>query len=332
MKRFTRCLLLVISILCGIVTSACNAYNTVETGDTNTDFSVESEKMVNSSHEMVVVRFPLLDETNTYDYNEYYNSGLNYPEANYVIDNSKLNSKQSYSIQGDFYSANYSSTVLYSADLSSDFLNEKKYDIYSTDENVEIQVFANSGALKKLFFYEAGLNNSPNLLNDCSESSLITAAQNVLVDLYGSSITNYLGSYYRYEYARLITYQNEEQNRYVVCYRAYINEIPTDDVIYIQFSPTGKLWSVSAQRYTQYMNVNTDNLIPVNKLQEQIIVFLDKLDYSNISLRQKEPSCYYSMNMYGELYYVSEWEAFKAFSDNTGVTRVEVLAIKANED
>lgn len=331
MKRITRCLLLIISILCGIASSACNEYYTVEKGDTSLDSSVEPGEVVNSNQEIVVVRFPLLDETDTYDYSEYYNSGLCFPEANAFIDDSKLNSKQTFSIQGTSYSANYSSTILYSNNPS-DYLDEKKYDIYSTDEYLEIQTFTNSGTLKKLYFYEMGLNNAPSLINDYSESDLLLAAKNVLVDLYGISILDFLDTYYSYEYARLITYQNEEQNRYVVCYRAYINEIPTDDVIYVQFSPTGKLWSVSAQKYTQYVNIKTENLLPINQLQEHIISFLDKLAYTNVSLRPKEPSCYYSMNVYGELYYVAEWEAFKAFSDNAGVTRVEVLAVKANAD
>jgi len=329
MKKFLCCFMII--VICCIGVAACNRNSSIEiTYSTELPDSVEEfGDSVKSDNDSAVVRFPLLGENETNDYSEYYASGLQYPGTVALTDEAKKDSKQTIQINGKLYSPDYLKTMGYSTEAS-DYLKSKEYDIYWAEDDVEIQVFKKTGVIKKIYFYEKGLLEAPQLLNDdYSESNLRAVAGKLLVDLYDSSIQNYLDSYYCFEYARFFSYQNEEQNRYVVSYRAYINETPTDDVLYVQFTPEGKLLCVSAKNYIQYINVDKENLLPVEHLELQINNYLEKLDYYQISPRQKEPSCYYSMNIYGDLYYLSEWEAFKLYSDDTGVTNVEVLAVNA---
>ena len=90
--------------------------------------------------------------------------------------------------------------------------------------------------------------------------------------------------------------------------------------------------SVSAQKYLQYRNVDTTTLIAVDKLEEVIRSSASKLDYTSISLHERENdvACYYTMNAKGELYYVMKWKAFKSYNEDTGSTFLETLAVRAS--
>ena len=153
-----------------------------------------------------------------------------------------------------------------------------------------------------------------------------------MLHLNGSGFSKYLTDYYRYEYADLFEYANSEYNRYVVCYRAYLNNTPTDDIIYVHFSPKGVLMSVSAKKCLQYIDIHEVSLTPLDKLEGVIRDELSKMNYPNISLVEKEHDypCYYTMSSTGELYYVMNWNAFRFISEDECLAYAETMAVKAS--
>lgn len=323
-------LVIILFLLCTSILCSCsNASLPGQTGNkSETGESVASDYDTINQDQLDVVRYPLLGETNSSDYSHYYESGLLYPEQQEITDKELDGSSRKVVVNNKEYMASYSGSRVYSNDRSN-FLKLGNYDEFVVDGKMDLQLFKESGFIKKLFIYEAEIANAVQIVSDFSEAGLKNTATLVLTDLYGSSISDYLETYYRFEYAKLVEYANDEQNRYVVCYRAYLNEVPTDDVLYVQFSLAGSMISVSAQRYLQYLYVDETSLTNVDDLTDTIKSTLDELDYSSFSLRETTVPCYYTMNSEGELYYVTEWSAFKMHTEDTGVTCVEVLAVKA---
>lgn len=313
-QRFLSCIAI---LLCLFIMVGCGMTNNPKT-------STESEGLT-------VIRYPLLGNETNEGFEAYYESGLHYPSQSEIVESSMVNGELTLKFSGYELRTEYSKTKKYTDDVAA-FLKGKEYKIYSSNEKIDLHIFQDTGALKKLFVYEKELVNSPQIVKDFSEQGLRSAAEAILVDLYGDIISEHLNSYYNFEYARLMKYSNEEQNRYVVCYRAYINNTPTDDVLYVQFSLTGKLWNISAQNYLQYKSCDTDDLISIEQLENEMKKYLGQLGYSKINLRETDEPNYYTMNSSGELYYVMEWEAFQQHTDSTGVTNVEVLAMKASAE
>ena len=292
--------------------------------------SASTETDINSGEDdgSGVIRCPVLGD-NDGDYSEYERSGLLYPIPTEIIDNDQIKNKRLLTINGIEYSADYTQSMRYTDD-SSEFLKNRDYDVYNVDEKLHIEVFNNIDFIKFIYISVNELENQPKIVNDFSEAGLKKTADLILDEIYGSTITERLDSYYIFEYARLFKYANEEQNRYVVSYRAYINNIPTDDVLYVQFSTEGKLWCISVQKYLQYLNINEEDLIPIQRLENEINKYFDKYDYSDTALRDTVLPHYYTMNSSGSLYYVSEWETkHQEENEDSYIPSVEILAIKA---
>ena len=123
----------------------------------------------------------------------YYESGVLYPSQSETVESEKLDEKLSFKYGGTDFTVTYAKTNKYPDDVSW-FLQEKDYDIYSLDQKIDVHVFRNTGAVKKLFVYENELNHSSQIVYDFSESSLKSAAETILVDLYGNDINKYLES------------------------------------------------------------------------------------------------------------------------------------------
>lgn len=283
----------------------------------------------NESNRLNVVRYPMLDNTNNSEYSSFYESGLLYPSQSRISDPKLEGSSKKYIINDTEYVATYYRSEVYS-ESDSKFLGRGNYDKYIVEGKADFEVFKESGLLKKVYIYRDELVGAKKIVSDFSEAELKRTAELVLTGLYGAEISEYLTSYYQFDYAKLMEYANKEQNRYVVCYRAYLNDIPTDDVIYVQFSLSGSLLSVSAKKYLQYLHIDETSLTAVDDLKAAIREELKKLDYSRINLRDTEIPCYYTMNTDGKLYYVMEWDGFRLTGEDTGVMCVEMMAVRAN--
>lgn len=317
-------------ILCVLVLCSCSNTNLpgIENKNQNNEHSINKPNTDDPSV-LKVIRYPMLGDTGNTDYSDYYESGLLYPEQSEVKESKLHGASRNYIVNNTEYTATYSKSVVYS-DSQSSFLKRGNYDEYVIEGKVDFQVFRETGFLKKVFIYKEELDKAETIVCDFSEAGLRSVAELVLSNLYGTSIINHLNNYYEFDFARLIEYANDEQNRYVVSYRAYLNDIPTDDVIYVQFSLSGSLMSVSAQKYLQYLNVDETSLKSIDELELAIQDSLAELDYSRVTLRENDAPCYYTMNSEGEVYYVMEWDAFKSYGGDTGVTCVEVMAVKAS--
>ncbi|MBQ7645807.1 MAG: hypothetical protein IJS94_00935, partial [Clostridia bacterium] len=217
-----------ITVIAAITLSASSRSDSVPTESTSTDINSGED---NGSG---VIRCPVLGYDDS-DYSEYEKSGLLYPIPTEIIDNDQIKNKRLLTINGIEYSADYTQSMRYTDD-SSEFLKNRDYDVYNVDEKLHIEVFNNIDFIKFIYISVNELENQPKIVNDFSEAGLKNTADLILDEIYGSTITERLDSYYIFEYARLFEYANEELNRYVVSYRAYINNIPTDDVLYVQFS------------------------------------------------------------------------------------------------
>lgn len=274
-----------------------------------------------------VIRYPMLGDDTQSDFSAYFASGLDYPTQLIVAEN-KQDTSRKITVNNKEYEAVYTKSHIYE-DGENLFLKRGNYDEYYAEDKIDLELFQDTGCLKKLYILRRERRTADKILTDFSEGGLKSTADTVLLNLYGPSINKYLNSYYRFEFAKLIEYANIEQNRYLVCYRAYVNGCPTDDVLYVHFSPDGVLMSVSAERYLQYLDVDEASLIPVEKLEKVIRDAVNKLDYTSISLRERENTvtCYYTMNANGELYYVMEWVGLK---QNSAFTTVEKMAVKAS--
>lgn len=315
-------------ILCVSVLCSCSTTNLPGIENKNNEHSINKPNADDPSV-LKVIRYPLLSDTENTDYSNYYESGLLYPEQLDVKENKLVGTARNYIVNNTEYTATYSKSVEYS-DSQSIFLKRGNYDEYMIEGKVDFQVFRETGFLKKVFIYVEELDNAETIVSDFSEVGLRSVAESVLTNLYGTSIVDHLNNYYKFDFAKLIEYANDEQNRYVVSYRAYLNDIPADDVIYVQFSLSGSLMSVSAQKYLQYLNVDKTSLKSINQIELAIQDSLAELDYSRVALRENDVPCYYIMNSEGEVYYVMEWDAFKSHGEDTGVTCVEIMAIKAS--
>lgn len=317
-------------ILCVLVLWSCSTTNLPGTENKNqsNEYSINKPN-ADDPGVLKVIRYPLLSDTENTDYSDYYESGLLYPEQLDVKENKLVGTARNYIVNNTEYTATYSKSVEYS-DSQSIFLKRGNYDEYMIEGKVDFQVFRETGFLKKVFIYVEELGNAETIVSDFSEVGLRSVAESVLTNLYGTSIVDHLNNYYKFDFAKLIEYANDEQNRYVVSYRAYLNDVPTDDVIYVQFSLSGSLMSVSAQKYLQYLNVDKTSLKSINQIELAIQDSLAELDYSRVALRENDVPCYYAMNSEGEVYYVMEWDAFKSHGKDTGVTCVEIMAVKAS--
>lgn len=319
--------LIVILCICMILSCSCSRddANNVEQTVENSGLTENDNRV--SIDDLPVIRYPVLSETDNYDYTDYYQSGLLLPSKKSVIDQNKSNKLKNISFAGVNYTLTYLQTRDYKND-SSDFLKAKGYDEYeSVDGKISVDYHKDGEHVKILYFKWAGLDDAPVLVNDFSELTLKNAAISVLNDLYGEKINDYLNSYYRFEYAQLFEYTKTELNRYVVGFRAYLNDIPTDDAIYVHITLEGKLDGVSARNYLQYLNYKTDNLFSLEALNTKLNEFVGTFGYDTVSPRTirfpYQPS-YYQMNSEGELYYVSELDCRK-----DGGSHLEAFAIKA---
>lgn len=310
-----RLLIFMIFILCFSIICGCS----------NTNLQTQSGE---ESAKFKVIRYPLLGETDNADYSDYYESGLIYPTQSNVFDHNLESSSKRFVLNNKEYTATYCSSKIYTDDKSV-FLNQYNFDEYVVKGKVDYQVFRDTGNIRKIHVYSDELEKSEKLVTDFSEIGLKNAALSVLTNLYGSTILEHMDRYYQVDFAKLIEYANTELNRYVVCYRAYLNNVPTDDVIYVNFSLTGKLIGVSSQKYLQYIDVDNTLLTPISSLEADIRSAVSKLNYSSVNLRETDVPCYYTMNSSGELYYVMEWTAFKPYTEEYDVSCVEVFAAKA---
>lgn len=281
--------------------------------------------------ELTVVRYPTLNASENDDFSAYDQAKLILPEYSDIVVKERGASVQTVSIGDQSYHLNYTKTCVWKgnsteqSDLSNDLT---AYDVY-TNDSVQLEVFARSNAVKKMSITREGLKDEPLILTDFTESGMKACALRVLEDVYGSEIHQYLNSYYQFEYAKLMTYSNSELNRYVVSYRAYIDSIPTDDVLYVHFTTAGQFRSVSAKNYLQYLSYDTSSLISSEILNEAIENYVTTLGYNRIVKREQFPAAYFTLNADGIIYYVTEWEAFIEFSEGMGTTIVETIAVKA---
>ncbi len=319
--------LIAIVCICMMLSCGCNTddANNVEQTVENSGLTQKDNRI--SIDDLPVIRYPALGKTDNYDYTDYYKSGLLMPDTESVTDQNKSDKLKNISFAGAEYTVTYSKTRYYKND-SSDFLKTKGFDEYeSVDGKISVEYHKDGEYVKKLFFKLEGLDDAPVLVNDFSELTLKNAAISVLNDLYGEQINDYLNSYYRFEYAQLFEYTKTELNRYVIGFRAYLNDIPTDDIIYVHISLDGKLDGVSARNYLQYLNYKTDNLFSLEALNTKINEFVKTFGYDTVTPRSikfpYQPS-YYKMNSEGELYYISELDCSK-----DGSSHLEAFAIKA---
>ena len=323
---YKKVVIFISAIMCILLLCSC-ANRTSPQTETKNDVQDDNEVL-----ELKVIRYPQLGSEQGNDYSDYYESGLLYPSQSRTVDSLREGTSQKFVLRNKEYTATYVRSKVYT-DAEPDFLKLGNYDLYVVDGRADFQVFKDTGFVKKVYIHDREVKRSKKIVTDFSEKGLISAAESVLTDLYGSSILEYLSGYYQFDYAKLMEYANSELNRYAVCYRAYLNGVPTDDVVYVSFSLSGALIGVSTPKYLQYKDVNETLLIPLDKLEEAIRSELENLDYSRtysrIRLRDNELPCYYTMNTMGELYYVTEWEAFKQYTEGAGVTYIETLAIKA---
>ena len=269
-----------------------------------------------------ICRFPLLDNNENIDLTAYNESNLEFPTYEVTKNHAKENGEKKICIGDKKFTVQYLDSYVYSNDPQN-FLSRKNFDFYNGNEGT-IEVFSETGTIKKLGVSAEGEMALSPMIDDFSENSLRKTATIILQTYYGEDINDYLKEYYRFEYGRKITYSDSTLDRYVVSFRAYIQDIPTDDVIYIHFSTSGVFIGLSAQNYLQYLNYNKKYLFSKKNMDDKISVFLKELEYEKVTLRDTEYPYYYTINSIGELYYVTDWECI-----SQGSVCIETLAIKA---
>ena len=324
----------VILILCVfLMFSGCNVAMTDEIDNSSEELSGEiNEEITEAStdkpkipiDELECIRIPALDEENqAYDYSPYDETRLYYFSKT-KIDEQKSAETKTLSLCGEEYLFSYVQTITYEAE-NTEYLNGKAYDYYDHEEEILLQLHQKSGSVKILSIDHMRKTDLPVIVNDFSENSLKEAALSVLRELYGEEIDNYIDSYYTFEYAKFFDKVSSE-DRYVVAYRAYLNGVATEDVIYVHFTLDGKLLGLSAKNYLEFVEYDQKNLYPVEDLDVKVNEFLAEFNYSKIDLRSLENHhpVYYKRNAEGILYYVTEWEC-----SNSEKTRLEAVAIRA---
>jgi hypothetical protein len=320
----------VILIFCAfLMFSGCNASIIYETDNSSkyiteeiTETSMDIPKV--PIEELECIRVPALDEKDqAYDYSPYNESRLYYFSKTKNDEQKRLEAK-TLSLFGEEYLFSYVNTVTYEAE-NTEYLKGKAYDNYNHEEEIVLQLHQKSGRVKVISIDHMRKTDLPVVVNDFSENSLKEAALSVLRELYGEEIDNYIDSYYTFEYAKFIDKVSSE-DRYVVAYRAYLNGIATEDVIYVHFTLDGKLLGASAKNYLEFVEYDQKNLYPVKDLDVKVNEFLAEFNYSKMDLRYVENHhpVYYKRNAEGVLYYVTEWEC-----SNSEKTCLEAVAIRA---
>ncbi len=277
--------------------------------------------MCNASDEM-----PPIDKT------AYVNSGLE-PVFSYMEDckeTCKIDTERTISIGGQEYVSKYISSSKITENTS-DFLRAENYDRYEKDDFISFIVFQENGKLRNLFIDDSTNRTTPFLeksgSEDFSDEELEKASAEVLHQLYGEEIDKYLKDYYVFESVERKTDNYDNVRKYEVTYRAYVEDVATDDIISIEYTAKGKLSSVMALKYLRYVECEVPSENDIKEYKQIMKRYLKDIGYSKISEADIEAPEYIKFNNKGEVYYVVEWDAIIKNSKH-GCPMEEILAIK----
>ncbi len=269
-----------------------------------------------------IVRSPGMGINSSGDYKSFEDVGL---RSNYhtkrIKDEKKENAEKTIQIGKQKYVASYETSN--NVEKNDSYYKKYETDEYVMDNTMYCKIYKENGKVSQLYINSNVASKEKPCVEDFSEEGLKKAALSILEELYGEEIYQYIDSYYIFEYAE------KEDDKYCVSFRAYINNVATNDAILIDFTSNGEFKLIYMPKYLLFLEYDTSNLIDTSELEKAMAEYLKELGYKDIV--KKEDSSVYRINDSGELYYNVGWECTYTNEDGQKYVMAESLALKATK-